>query len=74
MSLVCRHVQDLLPALRSVEEEKDDMKGTPLRWAYCFYMLQAGSRPGHIVTVSHFLDHVLEVRAHHAYDGHHIAT
>lgn len=55
-------VQELLPALRSLEEEEDDIKGIRLRWAYCFFMLRTGSHPDHIITVSDFLDRVRKER------------
>lgn len=55
-------VQELLPSLRSLEEEEDDIKGIRLQWTYCLYMLLSGSRPDHTIKVSDFLDRVRKVR------------
>ena len=49
--------------MRAAEEQEDDLNGCPLQWLYCNLMLLAGSRPGHIITVSAFLAHVQKVSA-----------
>ncbi|KAK9909584.1 hypothetical protein WJX75_004460 [Coccomyxa subellipsoidea] len=55
-------MQELLPAMRAAEEQEDALNGCPLQWLYCNLMLLAGSRPGHIITVSAFLAHVQKGR------------
>ncbi|EIE22026.1 hypothetical protein COCSUDRAFT_56459 [Coccomyxa subellipsoidea C-169] len=48
----------ILPALKSAEVQKDDLKACRLQWMYCRIMLLTGSRPSLPFTVSTFQAHV----------------